>query len=193
MNSRNILLVGLLALLPVVFWWFVFRDDGSMAGYQLPPEAGGPSVPAASTPGAAPSTSAVASVGQQGRFQAAEVDMEELKEAVRLVEFDYDLKSEVRNPLTPLVGERTLGEVAMGPDGTPMEPEGSGIDLAILAHNMRLTATVVGRGMPVAVLQETTVTEGYTFPSGITVSSIEEGRVMLQVGTDEIPVELKEQ
>lgn len=192
MNEENkkqvIILVVLFVLLGGVLYFFVFKGSG---GQPAPTQAATSSSTVMSAAAGDMSgvniTSRVDSV-----FQETDIDLDELAQSIKVVEFDYYREHESRNPTMPLIGERAAALRQQNVDGeTPVQVTE---DLIFSANRKIVSGIMWSELSPLAIIDNEVVTVGYEFDEPITVKSIERDHVVLSLAGDGLEVirELKE-
>lgn len=124
-------------------------------------------------------------------FKKVDVDLDQLLDEVKVVEFDYEDQHQDRDPTLPLVGDQALMRVRLA----KQHSERSTQDLLYVAKNMHVTGIVWDSRDPLAVIDNEVVSVGYEFQDPIVVKAIERDHVVLGlVGQDtEVVRELEEQ
>lgn len=186
-RQKIILAVLVVVGIPVVYW-VGFRQPAP------PAVAGGSSAHTGAQAGHGATPGSEASVGAgsvKSRFESDTVNVADLLASVKEVDFDYDKSKPSRDPMTPLVGAFAK---AQGP-ATESTTPGQGPNPALIqaARGMKLTGIMWDEKHPLAVVDNTVVGLGYKFSSGITVDSITQSQIILNVQGRKIPLELKEQ
>lgn len=149
---------------------------------------------AATAAGGAGASSAAAGGTVQAQFREVDINVDALVEQAREVEFNYEQSQLPRDPMKPLVGPDSFQDVAVGPgDEAPTPRLG---EARAAAMRKSVTGIVWDESNPIAVVvsgnEQDVVSEGYEFPLGIVVESIEPDRVVLRVENSLIPITLKE-
>lgn len=142
---------------------------------------GGGETPAPAAPRQAAQRTAQAPAATT-RLQAVEVNVDELLQGIKVVNFDYELSRVDRNPMSPLVGFVRPGDIQ------PIIVPGTLLDV----RRKRVSGIVYDSRDPVAVVDDEIVSPGHQYPDGIRVQAIEPNRVIFQVGDTLVPVEMKE-
>ncbi|MDZ4860352.1 MAG: hypothetical protein SGI88_15350 [Candidatus Hydrogenedentes bacterium] len=164
------------------------QADGTVAAAQV-------SEPA---PGAAPPV-------PKSQFQKSAVDVGQLIQSIKEIDFSYDTDRMARNPMTPLVGATAPAAFATASEegGTPgaitmVMPGG---DAQSVLRSFRVTGILWDKRDPMAVvtypvkgeLTSEVITRGFTFPeSGIVVSDIDQEHVVLDANGTLVSLQLEE-
>lgn len=182
MNEENkkqfIALGGLALVLGGVLWFTVFKK--------------GPETIQADqgTSGQMASATTVVNSRISSVFQEAPVDLEELIENIKVVEFDYHNQHDSRNPTSALVGDPMLFRtyVATGDEDDIAE------NLLYEANRKSLTGIIWDDEKPLAVIDGVVVFVGYKFQEPILVKAIERDYVVLAIAGEDLEVvrQLKE-
>lgn len=132
----------------------------------------------------AKSTDAVGEEKVASVFQKVDVDLDQLVQEIKVVEFQYDLERDDRDPTLPLVGDSMLlrARTAMAPG--EQDPD----DLMFIARRKKVTGIIWDEKNPLAVIDNDVVTIGFTFEEPIFVKSIERDRVVLGITGQESEV-----
>lgn len=174
MNDQNRKQIIILAVLGIVAVGVFAYQFGLFGGADTP-------APAAPRP-AAQRTAQAAAPAPATRLQAVEVDVDELLQGIKVVNFDYEMSRVDRNPMSPLVGFVRPGDIA------PVAGPGTLLDV----RRKRVSGIIYDNRDPVAVVDDEIVGPGHQYPDGIRVHAIEPSRVVFQVGDALVPVEMKE-
>lgn len=184
-NKKQFIALGALVLvLGVVLYTQLFRSSGEPAVQARQNNPGGTN----------PMTSlenpdAEARVGSV--FQKVDVDLDQLLNEVKVVEFNYAEEHIDRDPTRPLVGDRVLARARLAGLNEKQRAE----DLMYVANRKNLTGIMWDEAKPLAVIDNEVVFEGYEFEEPIVVKAIARDHVILGlVGQDlEVVRELEEQ
>jgi len=188
MNEENkkqfIVLAVLGVILGGVLWFSVFKKGPEGPTTQAGQNS---SQVAAATTANGQMSSRISSV-----FQEAPVDLEELIENIKEVEFDYHNQHDSRNPTLALVGDPMLFRTyaaAIGSDDEIAE------NLLYEANRKNLTGIIWDDRTPLAVIDGDVVKVGYEFHEPIIVKAIERDYVVLAIAGEDLEVvrQLKEQ
>jgi hypothetical protein len=220
-QKQMILLAVLVPIIPIVFYFKVFKkseeelaymerakqaeqereqqQDGASSGSSTPSAAAAPSAGANGSARPAPGAPALAEEITLGELQ-------QLITEIQPVEFNYDeayLESALtrRNPMSPLVsdtgaqiwqpgGEADYAEVEEAGEG--QTPTQQTFDRMMQAQAMAISGIVWSSDNPAAVINDEIVNIGSQVSDDIYVEAIEEDRVLLRVGDQTVPLELKE-
>jgi len=128
-------------------------------------------------------------------FVTDTVDIDSLIEKIQDVKFNYAEVQQARNPMLPLVGSIPLESQKVNAADIGDKPDDD--ELIFIAQSMLLTGLLWDNDVPLAIINNEVVHEGYTFEDyGITVKSISDTNVVLLVpqttGAIEHVLELKE-
>lgn len=196
---RNIIVVGVLVVvLGFVVWFFGMRETAQQAQIRKNRAEAAANAKAGGTKGkSSPATKSGVSASISSVFQDADVNINELIQNIREVEFKYEDAREARNPMTPLVGGTRFTPGGAAKVGLPT---GAGLDenLVYEANRKDVTGIIWDEVNPLAVIDEEIVGVGYVFDERILVKEIAELYVVLSLKLDdneelEIVKELKEQ
>jgi hypothetical protein len=206
MNQQNrnqiIIAAALGAVLVAVLVYQLFIAGGKPGG-----AAGGAAAKTTATagkPAAAPAAAAAAapSSGAPKLLEQPEVDLDQLLNSLDLAPMDYRKVQIARDPFRPLVGTLALvkdqDKTGGGEEPGPLNPTEAKVisaqEKAIMAaQNKNVTGIIWDTRSPIAVVDDETVSVGYTYPNGmIVVHAIEPTRVVFRVNEKLIPVEMKE-
>ncbi len=124
-------------------------------------------------------------------FQEAPLDLQELIQNIKEVEFNYRDAHDSRNPTVALVGDPMLFRARRVPDGTGELAE----NLLYEANRKALTGILWDDETPLAVIDNKVVSVGYEFEEPIIVKTIERDYVVLAIAGEDLEVvrQLKEQ
>lgn len=194
---RNIIIIGsLVAAFALVIWLFVLRENPEMAQIRKN-QAAAAADRRAEGEGSAVSTTGV-SASISSVFQDTDVNINELIQNIREVEFKYEDAREARNPMSPLVGGTRFTPGSAASYGR--EAGGGAVDenLVYEANRKDVTGIIWDDTRPLAVIDDEIVGVGYVFDERILVKEIAELYVVLSLKLDgneelEIVKELKEQ
>ena len=205
MSRKQIIILAVVGLVLVVVLYFqIFGQSAEQRAYQENIAKGAADQKAQqagaapSEPGATPAPAippAGAPAGARSRFESDTVNIDDLLASVKEVDFDFDKDKPARDPMAALVG--TTAKKAGGTPGAaqPASPE-KGPDPALVqaAKAMKVSGIMFDEKQPLAVVDNTVVGPGYTFPNtAISVDSITRTQVILKVQNKTIPLEMKEQ
>jgi hypothetical protein len=194
-NKKKVLILGGLGL---VFVFFLvkqlLKEDPVLENWQAPTAQSEQTeqvdAEANSAGGPAPSTkSAVA----QSQFEEVEIDIDQLLDQMKEVDFDYDEVRDRRDPFRPLVGPtatRVIQAKQTGAGGT--EPASASAAVRE-ARSMMVSGIIWDKEKPVAVVDGVVVYPGFKFEQGIGVEEIQADRVIVRVNDTLIPLTLEEQ
>lgn len=154
--------------------------------------------------GSTPATTGAVSTGDEGEAgsepksviaDASKVDLNSLMQNIKEVDFDYGEEHVSRNPMRPLVGITSMSMelAAATPGGEAVNEQTDDARKIFMASRMRVSGIVYSELSPMAVVDGEVVPEGYRFPTGIVVQTIEPNRVVLRAGDTLVPRELREQ
>lgn len=183
-RKQLIALVALLLVLGGAIWFFVFKKD---------PE--GPAIQARATDTGQETLSGQAATGVSSRiesvFQEAPLDLQELIQNIKEVEFNYRDAHDSRNPTAALVGDPMIFRARRIP-GTEDE---LAENLLYEANRKNLTGIIWDDVTPMAVIDNAVVYVGYEFEEPIIVKTIERDYVVLAITGEDLEVvrQLKEQ
>lgn len=110
-------------------------------------------------------------------FQKVDVDLDQLVQEIKVVEFEYELERDDRDPTLPLVGDSMLLRARTAVVGGEVDPE----DLMFAAQKKKVTGIIWDEANPLAVIDNDVVAVGFTFEEPIFVKSIERDRVILGI------------
>jgi hypothetical protein len=183
-NKQYIALGALGLVLAVVLYTQVFKGGSSPAPIQAVQTGAPGAVAAADVPAAA--TARVESV-----FQKVDVDLDQLLQEIKVVDFDYAKEHTDRDPTMPLVGDSMLLRARTA--RVPGEQDAE--DLLMAATRKTVTGIMWDPAHPLAVIDNEVVSVGFEFMDTIVVKAIERDHVILGLaGQDqEVVRELKEQ
>lgn len=188
MNEENkkqvIALVALLVFLGGAIWFFVFKKDPA-----------GPAIEASPSETGQQTLSGGAADGVRSRissvFQEAPLDLQELIQNIKEVEFNYRDAHDSRNPTIALAGDPMLFRARRIPGGEDELAE----NLLYEANRKSLTGIIWDDLTPMAVIDNAIVYVGYEFEEPIIVKTIERDYVVLAITGEDLEVvrQLKEQ
>lgn len=182
-KKQVIALVAVLLVLGGALW-FSFKKDSSASVVEARPTDSSQQTPAATA--AAGVSSRISSV-----FQEAPVDLQELIENIKEVEFNYRDAHDSRNPTAALVGDPMIfrARIVPGAEGELAE------NLLYEANRKNLTGIIWDDVTPLAVIDNAVVYVGYEFEEPIIVKTIERDYVVLAITGEDLEVvrQLKEQ
>ncbi|MCH7958824.1 MAG: hypothetical protein IID08_01760 [Candidatus Hydrogenedentes bacterium] len=192
-QRKKYLILGLLGFTLVgVLYWFVLREDPEMAAIRANAEQAGAPGPAGQQVASLQPVSAVPSnVGTV--FVEADVDINQLIENIKEIDFVYADQHDTRNPLIPLVGTSALvytsrGQLVRGAVGEE--------NLLYEAQRKIVSGIIWDPENPLAVINDEVVGVGNYLGEGIMIKMITQDRVVLSVSTEneniEVIRELKE-
>lgn len=173
MNEANRKQIIILAVLVVAVIGVV--------GYQLMGTGG-------STPSGTRKTAAKKSVEDVVRFEESEVQVDDLLDAIRVVNFDYAAERVSRDPMAPLVG--LMAEARQAAQGADAAPSPGQNRMEILQK--KISGIVWDKYDPRAVIDNEVVGIGHTYPSGVQIYNIEEKRVTFKDGDSLIHRDLED-
>jgi hypothetical protein len=188
-RKKYIMLGGLFAvLLGVVIYQF------TKGGATAPPPSDKAAKATAKTAGKAAKTAAGKAAGKSAaktdgategeiRFQEADVDIDALLQNIAKVNFDYELERIDRDPMRPLVGQIQNQEGVLDANAPAS---------AVAVLRKSVTGILYNSQNPAAVVDDEVVREGFTYPGGVVVDSIEPTRVVFRVGDSLVPVQIKD-
>jgi hypothetical protein len=185
-SSKQIVILGLLGLvLAVVLGTQLFGGGSSSA----PIEAVQTNIPASAQMAADVAPAANARVGSV--FQKVDVDLDQLLQEIKVVDFDYAKEHGDRDPTLPLVGDSMLLRARNAKLAATQDTD----DLLMAAGRKVVTGIMWDVNRPLAVVDNEVVTVGFEFEDTIVVKAIERDHVVLGLaGQDQDVVrELKEQ
>ena len=136
-----------------------------------------------STPTTTTSRSASRGGSSGNLLETTEIDIEELTQSVEVQPIDYSAVRIGRNPMAPLVG---------GVNEQQFIPEGEDKKIVVTKRQREVTGIIWDEVNPVAIIDNMVVPEGYVFEDGVVVQVIEPTRVLLKVGEQLLPLEMKE-
>lgn len=116
-------------------------------------------------------------------LETTEIDIEELTQSVEVQPIDYSAVRIGRNPMAPLVG---------GVNEQQLIPEGEDKKIVVTKRQREVTGIIWDEVNPLAIIDNMVVPEGYVFEDGVVVQVIEPTRVLLKVGEQLLPLEMKE-
>lgn len=183
-KKEVIVLAVLLLVLGGAIWFFVFKKDPA-----------GPTIQARPTDSAQQTLSGEAASGVSSRissvFQEAPLDLQELIQNIKEVEFDYRDAHDSRNPTRALVGDPMVFRARRIPGGESELAE----NLLYEANRKNLTGIIWDDVTPMAVIDNAIVYVGYEFEEPIIVKAIERDYVVLAITGEDLEVvrQLKEQ
>lgn len=184
-QRKRAVLMGVLLVVVVAALWFQFFRT--------------PSAP--ENVASAVATPAAASVAQvESVFQETEVNIDELVQNIREVDFQYNEDVQARDPMSPLVGSSYIAlQRAAGEPGAQPRDKQSLVYEANLKH---VTGIMWDPNSPMAVIKtpgvgDEVVNRGFEFEEGILVKEIGPTHVVLSLNLEgeevEIVKELEEQ
>lgn len=183
-NKKQIIIVAVLAVLlvGVLVYQLVLAGD--------PPPSSGSAKTGETTSAAAPARRAAARpVAAVSMLEETEIDIDELTQSVEVQPIDYSAVRIARNPMTPLVGipdfVDSSSESGTGPGGGIAPPP-------IAIARREVTGIIWDSQQPVAIIDNMVVHEGYVFADGVVVQEIEPTRVLLLIGDNLRPLEMKD-
>lgn len=194
---RNIIIIGsLVAAFALVIWLFVLRENPEMAQIRKN-QAAAAADRRAKGEGSAVSTTGV-SASISSVFQDTDVNINELIQNIREVEFKYEDAREARNPMSPLVGGTRFTPGSAASYGREAGDGAVDENLVYEANRKDVTGIIWDDTRPLAVIDDEIVGVGYVFDERILVKEIAELYVVLSLKLDgneelEIVKELKEQ
>lgn len=159
-------------------------------GYQFMGAGGAPATTASkakpAAKGAAAKKGAKAGDDEVVRFEESKVQIDDLLDAIRVVNFDYAAERVSRDPFTPLVG--MMAEQAAAGEAQTAVPGSNRMEIL----QKKITGIVWDKFDPRAVIDDEVVSIGYTYPSGVQVYNIEEKRVTFKDGDSLIHRDLED-
>ncbi len=117
-------------------------------------------------------------------FQKVDVNLDQLVQEIKVVEFQYDIERDDRDPTLPLVGDSMLLRARTAMVAGEAAPE----DLMFAAEKKKVTGIIWDEGHPLAVIDNEVVAVGFTFEEPIFVKAIERDRVVLGITGQEAEV-----
>lgn len=120
------------------------------------------------------------------RFVEVDVDVDQLLDAMKAVNFDYASSRISRNPMAPLVG--LLNEQADSDAAAAVRPGQNRMEIFL----KKITGIVWDKVDPRAVIDNEVVSIGYTYPSGVQIYNIEEKRITFKDGDSLIHRDLED-
>ena len=169
-NPKQLIMLGVLVV--AVIGVFIYQFGGMGGG-------------TATAPGAKPGTAAKSAASAE-RFRDVDVNIDELLEGIRAVNFDYAASRISRDPMTPLVGQ--LSENAANTAEQSMRPGQNRMEIFL----KKITGIVWDQYDPRAVIDNEVVGIGYTYPSGVQIYDIKEKRVTFKDGDSLIHRDLED-
>ena len=185
-KKKYIMLGGLFAvLLGVVVWQFTkgTATPATPAGKTGAKTTGTAASKTAGAKTAAAKVGATVATDSDIMFREADVDIDALLANIAKVNFDYEVEHIDRDPMAPLVGEIANQQGALDA-GSPAS--------AVAVLRKSVTGILYDAVNPAAVVDNVVVREGFTYPGGVVVESIERDHVVFRVGDSLVPVHLKE-
>lgn len=185
-SSKQFLILGVLGLvLGIVLYTQVFKGGSNSAPIQAVQRG------AESAANATASVPPAASPRVESVFQKVDVDLDQLLQEVKVVDFDYAKEHTDRDPTSPLVGDSMLLRARTARLSGEQDAE----DLLMAASRKLVTGIMWDPEHPLAVIDNEVVSVGFEFMDTIIVKAIERDHVVLGLaGQDEDVVrELKEQ
>jgi len=175
-NKKQFIILGVLGvvLIGVLGSQFMGGKKSSVQAKQT-----GAKTSSKATDGATGEDGKVASV-----FQKVDVNLDQLVQEIKVVEFEYELERDDRDPTLPLVGDSMLLRARTAMAGGEQDPE----DLMFAAQKKKVTGIIWDEANPLAVIDNDVVAVGFTFEEPIFVKSIERDRVVLGITGQEAEV-----
>lgn len=186
-NKKQFIALGALALvLGGVLWMVVFKKGPEGPAIQAGQEASTQMAAATTADTKSGMSSRISSV-----FQEAHVDLHELIQNIKEVEFNYREEHDGRNPTVALVGDPMLFRTYTDwGDGDEIAE-----NLLYEANRKNLTGIIWDDDTPLAVIDGEVVGVGHEFQEPIIVKAIEQNFVVLAIAGEDLEVvrQLKEQ
>lgn len=184
-NKKQIIILGALGLVLAVVLGKAILGGGSPAA---PVQAVQKGAAKPSGPGDIPAA-ANARVGSV--FQKVDINLDQLVQEVKVVDFDYEKEHPDRDPTSPLVGDSMLLRARAARLASSQDAG----DLLLAAGRKNVTGILWDVAHPLAVIDNEVVTVGFEFEDTIVVKAIERDHVVLGLAGQEQDVvrELKEQ
>ncbi len=185
-GNKQIIVLGALGLvLAVVLGRAIFSGGASPAAIQAVQT----NLPAAA--GAAVNVAPAANARVESVFQKVDVDLDQLLQEIKVVDFDYAKEHTDRDPTLPLVGDTVLLRARTAKLAATQDAD----DLLMAASRKTVSGIMWDPSRPLAVIDNEVVSVGFEFEDTIVVKAIERDHVVLGLaGQDQDVVrELKEQ
>ena len=192
-QRKQYLILGVLGLTLVgALYWFVLREDPEMAAIRATAEqAGAPGVVGQQVASLQPVSAVPSNVGTV--FVEADVDINQLIENIKEIDFVYGEEHNTRNPLIPLVGTSAL---VYSSRGQLVRNVGGEENLLYEAQRKIVSGIIWDPENPLAVINDEVVGVGHYLAEGILIKMITQDRVVLSVSSEneniEVIRELKE-
>ncbi|MCH7910808.1 MAG: hypothetical protein IIB38_14480 [Candidatus Hydrogenedentes bacterium] len=191
-QRKQYLILGVLGLTLVgALYWFALREDPEMAAIRATAEQAGAPGPVGQMASVRPVSAVPSNVGTV--FVEADVDINQLIENIKEIDFVYADQHDTRNPLIPLVGTSALvytsrGQLVRGAVGEE--------NLLYEAQRKIVSGIIWDPENPLAVINDEVVGVGSHLAEGILIKMITRDRVVLSVSFEneniEVIRELKE-
>ena len=184
-SNKQIIILGVRCVVLAVVLVKTLMGGGS----STPIQAVQTNLPAAAMTAADVPAAANARVGSV--FQKVDVDLDQLLQEIKVVDFDYAKEHTDRDPTLPLVGDSMALRVRAARLAATQDTD----DLIMAASRKVVTGIMWDVNRPLAVVDNEVVTVGFEFEDTIVVKAIERDHVVLGLSGQEQDVvrELKEQ
>lgn len=184
-NKQYIVLGALGLVLAVVLYSQVFKGGSPSAPIEAVQRG------AETVTNAAATIPPAANARVESVFQKVDVDLDQLLQEVRVVDFDYAKEHTDRDPTLPLVGDSMLLRARTARITGEQDTD----DLLMAAARKNVTGIMWDPRHPLAVIDNEVVSVGFEFMDTIIVKAIERDHVVLGLAGQEEDVvrELKEQ
>ncbi len=132
-----------------------------------------------------------ASARVESVFQKVDVDLDQLLQEIKVVDFDYAKEHSDRDPTLPLAGDSMLLRARTARLSASQDAD----DLMLAAARKMVTGIMWDPSHPLAVIDNEVVSVGFEFMDTIVVKAIERDHVVLGLAGQDLEVvrELKEQ
>jgi len=183
-NKKQFIILGVLGLVLAGALGRAFLGGGS-----APIQAVQTNLPASAQTAASIAPAENARVGSV--FQKVDIDLDQLLQEIKVVDFDYAREHSDRDPTLPLVGDSMMLRARTARLAASQDAD----DLLMAAGRKMVTGIMWDPKRPLAVVDNEVVTVGFEFEDTIVVKAIERDHVVLGLaGQDQDVVrELKEQ